>query len=168
MDPVKEKRTLLTQRRVRWALAACALAALVVALPALVGGCGSGENEADSSSSATPSSKRVVLNITVEDATTQDTRTDRFVLNVPGDSAWTPDLRWGSAGRAFGEYQVGRERVFYVRPDSASGRRIEVPFEMQPDMISGVAASVTHVAVYDDSVVAHGPAIPGGRRSFAR
>ena len=165
--PVKEKSPPPTRQRSAVTLSVlAALVALGMGLPVFIGGCEAGEDETAASTEA--SSKRVLLNITVEDAT-QQRPADRFVLTVPGDSAsWAPDLSWGSTSRAFGEYQVGRKHVFYVHPDSASGPQIEVPFEMQPDMISGVAASKLHVTVYDDSVVAEGPAIPDHRQRFER
>jgi hypothetical protein len=144
-----------------------ALALLGAGLVAFASGCGS-EESGPGASEGRSSNKQVLLNITVEDVT-QQRRVERFLLRVPGDSAsWAPDLSWGGASRAFGAYRVGREHVFYVQTDSSSRRRVEVPFEMQPDMISGVAASKIRVTLYDDSLVARGPAIQGGRMTFER
>lgn len=154
------------RRRIAWTLVAgsTALVLLAVGLLIVVGKVG-GDASAPPAGS---SDKRVVLNISVEDAT-QARAPEGFTVRVPEDSAaWVPDLAWGGASRAFGEYRVSRERVFYVRPDSASGRQVAVPFQMQPNMISGVAASTTRLTLYDDSLVARGPAIPGERKTFER
>ena len=143
-----------------------ALIALGIALVALVGGCGADETET-AREAPVDSSKRVILTLRVRNET-QQRPAQGLTVQVPEGQPWRPDLSWGSAGKAFGAYRVGRPHVFYVAVDSSSGRRIEVPFEMKPDMISGFASSITRLTVYDDSLVARGPAVPGRHLNFER
>jgi hypothetical protein len=88
---------------------------------------------------------------------------------VLGDQSWAPDLECGGDGpESFGSFQVGEPGTFVVYPDGIGGTEIVVGFVMTDEMISGSDMSLTHVEIYDKTVLVWGQATPEFEVEFAR
>lgn len=128
-------------------------------------GCGSETEEAASEETAAEEAigdpdKSVLLNVGINDRTTNNPPSEELAIEVPGQELWTPDLEYGGASQEFGEYPVGEEYQLVIYPEGEEGPMESVPFSMKPEMSSGLASSKTYIHIYDDRIVVEGPAVP--------
>lgn len=134
-------------------------------------GCGGDEvSEKPAADQADEATHRpVLLNLGVEDHTQQESFPSQFLVVTPGDSQWRPEpLPGGFVTKAFKKYPVGEPQKLYLYPEGKEGPRLSVPFTMKPDMNSVLATSRTNFAVYDDSIVVSGPAVPDEKIVYDR
>lgn len=149
-----------------------ALGALAVGL-AIVGmgvfsGCGSEPDRPASAERVELGEKSIRLHIGVSDHTGRRPPSDRFAIRTPDVDHWRPRFEFGRAERQFNAYPIGEDYEVYIYPRGENGPRYRLPFTMKPDMISGMPGSKTRLEIYDDSIVAVGPAVPDGQIAFAR
>lgn len=133
-----------------------------------VTGCESDTNRALSSERASLGETHVRLHVSISDRTGQRPLSEHFAVEAPGVDLWQPNLKFGRATRQFPVYPVGKEQELYIYPQGEDGPRRRISFSMKASMKSGKAPSKTHLEIYDDSIVATGPAISGGRIAIGR
>lgn len=134
----------------------------------VLGGCESDLNRDPSPKRAALGTKHVRLHISISDRTGRRPLSKQFAIEAPGTDLWHPSIEFGRATRQFPVYPVGKEYELYIYPRGKDGPRRPVSFSMKESMRSGMASSKTHIEIYDDSIVAIGPAVPGGRVAIDR
>ncbi|MFO8099359.1 MAG: hypothetical protein R6T83_07010 [Salinibacter sp.] len=115
------------------------------------------------------SNRAILLNIGIEDETSDRPLSDAFVIEPPSGERWAPGvLDGGGATKAFEKHPIGETRTLRLYPEGKDGHALEVPITMKPAMSSALASSRTDIFVYDDSIVVSGPAVPDKEIVFDR
>lgn len=139
-----------------------------VALLITAVGCGYESRETPGEETLEASDKHVLLNIGITDRTDRRPPSSQWSLKVPGHDLWQPDLSYGGESKDFGTFPVGEDHEMYVYPSGPDGPRLEVPFTMKSDMMSGLASSKTYIEIRDDRIIITTPAVQNGRVDLDR
>ncbi len=153
------------------ATVALGLALATFSLAPLSCGTGSDDPSGEETSQAkeAESNRAILLNIGIEDETSDRPLSDAFLIDPPSGQRWTPGvLDGGGATKAFEKHPVGETRTLRLYPEGTDGHALEVPITMKSTMSSALASSRTDIFVYDDSLVVSGPAVPDKEIVFDR